>query len=763
MIIGEAPGAREDELGKPFQGRSGAKLKEWLDEAGLDWRDVYITNVVKCRPPENRDPEADEIKACREFLDAEFSRIRPTHVLLLGRIPLKLAGKSKITEVRGSVIVKDGITFFPTFHPAYVLRNPGMESVVKSDFENFARLVRGEEILKTDEVQWEELNHDNFDDFTREYDESEAFSFDLETTGLDWWKPGERVNLLTLGLAKRSWVIPLSLGYWCGDYAPPGASPIRNDLGLQRDLVRWIVAKQGDRWSYGQNAKFDNLWLMHHYGVKFRLDFDDKLASHILDENRPNNLKYMVKTLLGGPDYDLPLKEKLGLVPSAWPKLKRYAAEDGVFTRQLGEMFYKELNRQPTLERLFYELIMPAARVFEDVELEGMYVDVERKSRFGRRLQREKDTLETKMNEEVGHTVNWNSPQQVGKAFFEEMNMPVTQMTAKGKPSTSESAILDLKDKYPIAAKLAKLRELEKYLSTYINGWDALRDGDFVYFGYKLDGTVTGRYSSRLHQVPRDAEVRSLITAPEGWSFVAADYSQIELRIVAQLSQDPTMVHVFASGGDIHSHTASLIAGKNVEDLTKEERKMAKAINFGLIYGMGWKKLMVYAWEKYGVRLTPQQAKTFRRRFFEMYDGLLKWHDRQRRIVRSRGYVRTLTGRMRHLPNINSGDESARAEAERLGINSPVQGFGSELKSMAMVELHETFRNRRDEFRLKGEHHDAILMWVKTASLGRILPHVKNIMENPKLLNTFEIDMSVPLIAEIEVGPWNKGVKWGET
>lgn len=196
-----------------------------------------------------------------------------------------------------------------------------------------------------------------------------------------------------------------------------------------------------------------------------------------------------------------------------------------------------------------------------------------------------------------------------------------------------------------------------------------------------------------------------------------------------------------------------------MSEVTKDERKMAKAVNFGLVYGMGWPKLVIYARDNYGVDMTNNEAKQFRRRFFELYSALPVWHERQRRCVRAFGQVVSLSGRVRRLPGIDSSDRGMRAEAERQAINSPVQGFGSgDLKAMAMVEISDTFKPK--VLQIKGEVHDSILMWVRTKLLDSTLPRVKKIMEQPHLLETFGIKMTVPLVVDFEVGPWGEGKEW---
>ena len=563
------------------------------------------------------------------------------------------------------------------------------------------------------------------------------------------------------------------------------------------DLVRLLVyiAEEDGKKAYAWNGKFDNLWLRCLYRVSFRLAFDGMLASHTLNENTFNDLTSNCRTFLHVPEYDIPLKEKNGM--SQKPSVNwKYCAYDATYTLRLKHIFHKELKNSLPLRRLFYKLVMPAARAMEDIEMEGLTINLEKMEEVGLDLLQRKVKTEKRLNKLAGRKVNWNAPAQVAKVLYKDFGLPCTHKTAKGKPSTSEEAVLDLMGEHEIADLLLYYRELAKFLSTYIVGFKQFMVGDKLYVSYKLHGTVTGRYSSRIHSIPRDGSIRNLVTAPPGWRFVQGDISQAELRVAAAASGDLELRRCFTTGIDVHwrtlmhtlasggvgeyvgavKETAAELLGTRAETFGaaielmlevghhvaietwsgwKEGRKKAKAINFGFIYGMYEKKFMQTAKLKYGWEATYDEAHQAREAYFSLYSGLRGWHTKQKRLARLNGHVRNLPGRLRRLPGITAKDRLVRAEAERQAVNAPIQGFIGDYKAMVLVEIHEDVDHRK--FKLVGEHHDAVLGMVREGYEEQVLPQVLSIIRKPKLLKTFKVRLGIPMEGDIEVGPWGAG------
>ena len=267
---------------------------------------------------------------------------------------------------------------------------------------------------------------------------------------------------------------------------------------------------------------------------------------------------------------------------------------------------------------------------------------------------------------------------------------------------------------------------------------------------YKAYGTVTGRLSGDLQQVPRDLFIRSVFGAPKGWLFVSADFSQIELRIAAHIARERRMLRAFILGQDLHSVMASTLTGKPVEDLTSEERKLAKAVNFGFLYDMGAAKFQSYAFEKFDLTISMEEAQIAREQYFHSWPGLHPWHARQRRLVNANQYVTSPIGRIRHLPDVLSGDRYVKAEAERQAINSPVQSMASDMMLFAMVKLDPQLDP--SEAFLTGTLHDQIFAQMLEDKIDHYASLIKETMENLPLHKTFGCELTVPIVAEVEWG-----------
>lgn len=784
MVIGEAPGEKEAETGKPFMGRSGQILREELAKHGLTKR-VYITNVAKCRPPDNRTPTPEEIKTCSVYLQEEIETLKPKFVVTLGSCASKaILKRPKITQCHGEIIEGDNFIGMPIYHPAYTLYDMSKLPAFQQDIARLADLVKG--IQRYQEPEWDVVGRDNIDQFIDEFKAADEFSFDTETSGLFPYNKIGHIQCLSLGFEDKGWVVPLVRE----------DTPFYNHR-VQQDIMDIIGSLARGKFAIAHNGKFDNQWLNIYYDTKFKLSFDTMLASHILDENRYHDLKTLSRNLLGAPEYDLTLKEKLGACPSM--KLYEYAAKDAVHTFRLYKLFDKELRKDPAIRKLFYNLAMPAARAFEDIEQRGLFVDLEAMTELEKETKKKVASLLEQLNKlakkKVKHEVNWNSPDQVAQILFGAFGLKPVAFTDKGAPSTAEATLMELKDQHPVANLLVQYREQAKFLSTYIEGWKEHMMGAQLHLGYKLHGTVTGRYSSRLHSTPRDKRVRSLITNRGEWQFFQADISQAEMRVACILSGDLELRRCFTTGIDVHwrtllhtiqsggsgeyvdpvKDTARQLSGEALQlgdaiDLLlttgpercieiwegwKEGRKKAKGINFGFLFGMFEKKFIEYCKLKYGFEPTMAEAKRYRKAFFSLYYALEPWHQKQRKICKLNGGVRNLAGRLRRLPGVHSIDWSVKNEAERQSINSPVQGFVGDYKAMAVVEIHETIPE--DEIYLVGEHHDAVLGYVRPYHPEESLKKVADIMRHPKLLNKLGIELSIPMEVEISVGPWGKG------
>lgn len=745
-----------------------SSLVERLRAIGLDPEEVYYTNAIKCACPGGTKYKVGDIKKCKHHLDKEIAEVQPTYVLALGAQALKATVDGSITELNGVMVEKDGIKYMPSYSPGIVYRDPGKAPFVEKAMNNFKAMMEG---------SLEGLPELDIRLITNMRELKRAFrylkennylhlSYDIETTGLVRFE--DEVNLFGFGNDQVQYIIPLEARY----------SPLRGSRLAQRKLIRTCVnwLNRNAKALVAGNGKFDDLFLKYHFGVKPHITFDVVLASHILNENTPNGVKENAVLECNAPEWDVDKGLKTGQYQTRekYQEYLTYLGYDVYYEYKLYRVFHKKLKQDRALMKLFYHLYMPGIISYETVEEHGVFIYPQQFKEVRKHLESEKRAIEKELLKLAKHEVNWNSPAQIQKLLYEELKLPVIETTESGSPSTSEATLMQLRDKHPIVELILKYRGVNIQISHFIDGWTNRMWGRRLFPNFKLHGTVTGRTSCtdpNLQQVPRDPIIRNLVGAPEGWSVVEIDYSQAELRIAAIMSGDETMKRIYQTGGDIHTHTYEMITGEKVSDdkyIKKEQRKKAKAVNFGFVYGMGWRKFKIYARDNYGVDLTDKEAEQWRERFFQAYHSLPKWHSKQRRIVQSMGQVRSPIGRLRRLPDIYSTDKSKRAEAERQSINSPVQGFGSDLTILGMSEImgnaqyyDPDYVLDKDKFFVIGTVHDATLFEVRNDYLMEFCPRAKHILEHPKALeDVFHFDTDVPIVADVAVGKsWGAGIE----
>jgi DNA polymerase-1 len=798
MIVGEAPGKREDEVGEPFVGKAGKYLRELLMENGIE--DPFITNAVSCRPPDNRTPKVGEIKACREYIGKQIAVVKPKYVLLLGNTPcLSLLDLKGITSLRGKPIERNGVVYLPTFHPAAVFYDDKgtKRNQLEADIRYFSEIISYGGIPKTDELDWTIVDDENKVEAMLA-DLTGTVAWDTETTGLYPWARGMRVNSVGFATKNHQWCLPIH----------HRESPWDDDQ--LEDIICRIDEKIRDCYTITHNGKFDVEWMYVHWGVYWPPQFDTMLAHYMCNENDRHGLKYLAQLYFGATDWEVnvSLDDKLGITGSLF-KHCEYLANDIYYTRKLRFTLGKLLRKDKQTKKIFTDIVMPTAEMFTRAEIHGVYINVDQMDEAEAALREiVVEALEELKQYNSDPEMNWGSPKQLAKVLYNDLGLEVIEKTPTGQPGTSES-ILNRLD-HPIGSAILKFRGAEKQLSTFIEGWKPYLVGSRLHPSFKIHGTVTGRLSCEhpnLQQVPRDKRIRSLITAPVGWTLVEADLSQIELRVAAELSQDPALLHAFNNGIDVHWLTAireiargaglqdeviqtaqtwlntkeAPTYGKAVETLLKmgpdaaveihggwkEHRKKAKAINFGYLYGMWWKKFKKYAKDNYDVDVTDFEARSSREAYFSLYASLTGWHKRQKSFVRRNGYVRSLAGRKRRLPDAMAPyDTPQRRNAERQAINSPVQSFGNELNLMAAIQLDREFSEEvigEEVAHFVAAIHDAVMFEVRDDWVERFTNRTLEVMAWPELMDEFNINFGTPIEAEAEIGPWGLGVslsKW---
>lgn len=794
MIVGEAPGLGEDRTGLPFQGQSGKLLRATLRAMGVDDSQVYITNTCKCRPPENRTPSKEEIKACYTYLSYEIDTVEPEVIVTLGNSALyAVTGHSGISKYRGSELEKGGAMVIPTYHPAAVLRSPKYTNQFKNDLRK-AFGDTSEKTQKFEPVIHYVMNKESLRELITHLQKASKIelnygALDLETTTFDYWRPETKV--MSMGVCVddvHTWSIPME----------HPASPWRGQSHKIVALIKTFLV--GMKW-VGNNWKYDNKWMRAKYGVTVNFGPDNMLIGYANDENAPHDLKYQAAVHCGAPDYakDIVWPKKFDPVVDDinkkvaeylkmdLKKLMKYQALDSYYTRQVYPRERGILVKDMRIARIYKHLLEKGSTVFMYIEEFGMWIDPERLGKATEECVTNRDAVLEKLNslipegwcethlskKQLKQGFNWNSTKQLGALLFGEdgLNFPVLLRTDKGAPSTSESVLISLGADidHPVLEGLMEYRKWTKYLNTYLEPWRAkLDENGRIHPTFKLHGTVTGRLSGEdgVHQVPRDKFIRSLPGAPAGWSFFEIDGSQIELRVVAAVACERTMLRIFATGGDIHRETAATIMGVDPKDVGYDDRKKAKAVNFGFVYGMGWRKFRQYAWEKYGIRLTEAEAKLYRKRFFEKYPDLPAWHAKMRRLVRAMGYVVSPIGRKRRLPDIYSVDEDKQASAEREAINSPVQGFGSDYVLAAFIDMVLVKIAQKDPnfetIRPVGAVHDAQYYEIRNDMLEYWPTEIKKNFDDPtRLRKWFGYEPPVAITGDCKIGThWGDAKDW---
>lgn len=506
----------------------------------------------------------------------------------------------------------------------------------------------------------------------------------------------------------------------------------------------------------GQNLKYD-YQVLKNYNITLKgIAADTMLESYLLNSTSQRHdldtmaLKYLHHTTIKYKEVTTIEGKQVSFPEVPISKAAHYAAEDAVITLKL----HNELNTQlaPPLQNVLTELEVPILTILADMERHGVLIDLEQLKKHGIRLEDEIATLSNRAYELVGRKFNLGSPKQLREIFYTELGLPVLAKTPTGQASTSEPVLTELAQDYELPALILKHRTLSKLLSTYIIALQKKADNNSrVHTSYNQAVTATGRLSSsdpNLQNIPiKDEEgrlIRSAFIAPQNHILLAADYSQIELRIMAHLSQDEALLNAFANGLDIHSATASEILHIPLDEVTSEQRRRAKAVNFGLIYGMSAFGLA----KQLGV--DRQEAQKYIDTYFKRYPGVLQYMDDTRTLAREKGFVETLYGRRLYLPEINVSNGLRRKAAERAAINAPLQGTAADIIKQAMI----TFANWQTESEEAGikmimQVHDELVFEVLTDKIDFAREKVKRIMENVN-------GLSVPLIVSIGTGNnWN--------
>ncbi|MCH8080207.1 MAG: DNA polymerase I [Proteobacteria bacterium] len=600
-------------------------------------------------------------------------------------------------------------------------------------------------ITSTDKQEYETIfTVEALDHWIDKLEQSDLFSFDTETTSLDYME---------------AQLVGLSFSTEPGEAA---YVPVAHDYeGAPKQLSRELVLEKlrplledVNKAKLGQNLKYDKN-ILANYGVELKgIQHDSMLQSYILDSTASRHdmdslaLKYLQRTTTHYEDVAGKGSKQIPFNQVAIEHAAPYAAEDADITLQLHQNFWPELQRNEKLQHVYETIEIPLISVLSHMERNGVVVDAEMLTQQSHELASRMSEIEQEAHDLAKQTFNISSPKQIQKLLYEDMQLPILAKTPKGQPSTAESVLQELAQDYDLPRLILDYRSLNKLKTTYTDklpGQISSVTGR-VHTSYHQAVAATGRLSSsdpNLQNIPIRTEegrrIRQAFISPSNCVLLAADYSQIELRIMAHLSKDKGLLEAFSHNEDIHRKTAAEVFATKLNEVSKEQRRAAKAINFGLIYGMSPFGLA----KQLGIR--RNEAKEYVDRYFEHYPDVKNYMEKTREQAREQGYVETVFGRRLYLPEINARNAARRQYAERTAINAPMQGTAADIIKRAMIDIEVWLNKEHPDVKLIMQVHDELVFEVPEGKVETLEPEIRNIM-------THAAELSVPLLVDIGTG-----------
>jgi len=601
-------------------------------------------------------------------------------------------------------------------------------------------------VCEIDRSQYETiLTQADFDRWLEKLTSAELFALDTETTSLNYMQ-AELVGLSFAVAEGEAAYLPVA-----HDYIDAPEQLDRDAVLAQlKPLLEDENAKK-----VGQNLKYDASVLAN-YGIELAgIAFDTMIESYVYNSiATKHNMdalaeKYLGHTCISFEEIAGKGKKQLTFNQIELEQASPYAAEDADVTLRLHNVLWAKLEKEPELVALFNDVELPLVAILSSVERQGVLIDKSKLAAQSVELAARMLEIEEKAFEIVGQPFNLNSPKQLQEILFEKMALPVLKKTPKGAPSTAEEVLQELALDYPLPKLILENRSLSKLKSTYTDKLPTLIEEKTgrVHTSYHQAVTATGRLSSsdpNLQNIPVRAgegrRIRQAFVPEAGYKYVAVDYSQIELRIMAHLSQDEGLLRAFSEGKDIHQATAAEVFSVELAEVTSDQRRSAKAINFGLIYGMS----------AFGLgrqlNIPQKEAKVYMARYFERYPGVLTYMDDTRKVAKDKGYVETLSGRRLYLPEINARNKMRQMAAERAAINAPMQGTASDIIKKAMINVAGWMKTvENDSIRMLMQVHDELVFEIKEENVEAYVEKIQELMAQAMTLD-------VPLLAEAGVG-----------
>ena len=573
---------------------------------------------------------------------------------------------------------------------------------------------------------------------------ADLIAFDTETDALD----AMRANLVGISLAVepgRAAYIPVGHDY----PGAPAQLPREQVLAALRPVLENPAKKK-----VGQHGKYD-LHVLRRHGVEVRGYHDDTmLESFVLNSTATRHdmdslaMRYLGYTTIKFEDVAGKGAKQIPFSQVGLDEAGRYAAEDADITLRLHHALQPQLLAVPALYSVYRDIEMPLVPVLATIEANGVHIDMAELRRQSQDLGVRMLAAQQKATELAGHTFNLDSPKQLQAVLFDELKLPALVKTPKGQPSTNEEALEAIAEQHELPRVILEYRGLAKLRSTYTDKLPEMVNPDTgrVHTSYHQSGAATGRLSSsdpNLQNIPIRTDdgrrIRRAFVAPPGRKLLACDYSQIELRIMAHLSEDPGLVRAFEQGADVHRATAAEVFGRALDEVTPNERRAAKAINFGLMYGMSAFGLAR------NLGIDRGQAQDYVALYFSRYPGVRDFMERMRQQAREQGYVETLFGRRLYLNDINARNQGLRAGAERAAINAPMQGTAADIIKRAMVRVDDWLQTQAGQARMILQVHDELVFETESSFLETLRSQVVALMSSAA-------ELRVPLVVDAGVG-----------
>ena len=583
-----------------------------------------------------------------------------------------------------------------------------------------------------------------FDSWLSRLEAAPLFAFDTETTSLNYMQ-AEIVGLSFAIEPGEAAYVPLA-------HLNPG---LEGQLDRDRILDQMKPLLESDAVKkVGQHLKYDANVLANHDITLRGIAHDTMLQSYIIDAVGSRHdmgslaLKYLGQRVISFEKVAGKGAKQVSFDHVDIEQAAAYAAEDADVTLRLHEVLMPKLEAEASLNEIYQRLELPLVPVLSKIERNGAYVSIDKLRAQSHEIAIRLAELESQACELAGQPFNLASPKQLGEILFEKLELPVIKKTPKGAPSTAEEVLVELANDYELPAVLIEHRGLAKLKSTYTDKLPEMVDTRTgrVHTSYHQAVTATGRLSSsdpNLQNIPirtrEGRRIRQAFIAPEGRKIVAADYSQIELRIMAHLSSDAGLLHAFANELDVHSATAAEVFDVSLDEVTTDQRRKAKAINFGLIYGMSAFGLA----RQIGV--ARGEAQEYIDRYFARYPGVADYMDATRAIAHEQGYVETLLGRRLYLPEINARNKQRQLAAERTAINAPMQGTAADIIKLAMIDVDTWLTETALDAKMIMQVHDELVFEVADEACETLCNNVTERMANV-------IELQVPLLTEVGVG-----------